>query len=435
MVVEHVPDEAERRWIEPAMLALLGIGTESANSEQLFAAWRTFFERMAETGLVALVFEDLHWADSGTLDFIEHMLEWSRSSPIFIVTLARPDLLERRSDWGAGKRNFTSLYLEPLPEEAMRELLAGLVPGLPENAVRAIVGRADGIPLYAVETVRTLLAEGRLALEGDRYVPTQDLATLSVPETLQALIAARLDALDPVDRSLVSVAAVLGQSFTLAGLAAVTGNPEEELEPSLRDLVRRELFVHIADPRSPERGQYAFVQGLIREVAYSILAKRDRKSHHIAAARYFESVPTDELSGALAQHYFAAHENAPTRSGGRCARRTGPNRPESGGRARDWPGRPRPGGLLSSPGPHDHDRSGRRGCTARAGRNGRLERRPPRGSRYAAPAGRGAEPGGRRRRRHGPVHDEMRRGAHAGAPGEPRPGAPRAGSRRVRRPS
>ena len=310
-VREHVPDEAERRWIEPALLALLGIGTESANSEQLFAAWRTFFERMAETGLVALVFEDLHWADSGTLDFIEHLLEWSRTSPIFVITLARTDLLERRPEWGAGKRNFTSLYLEPLTEPSMRELLAGLVPGLPENAVRAIVGRADGIPLYAVETVRTLLAEGRLALEGDRYVPTQDLAQLSVPETLQALIAARLDALDPADRSLVSLAAVLGQSFTLSGLAAVSGTPEDDLEPRVRNLVRRELFVHIADPRSPERGQYAFVQGLIREVAYSMLAKRDRKSYHLAAARYFESVPTDELSGALALHYFSAHENAP----------------------------------------------------------------------------------------------------------------------------
>ena len=132
-----------------------------------------------------------------------------------------------------------------------------------------------------------------------------------MPETLQALIAARLDALDPAERSLVSLAAVLGQSFTLAGLAAVSGALEDDLEPKIRDLVRRELFVHIVDPQSPERGQYAFVQGLIREVAYSMLAKRDRKSHHIAAARYFESVPTDELSGALALHYFAAHENAP----------------------------------------------------------------------------------------------------------------------------
>ena len=105
-VIEHVPDEEERRWIEPALLALLGIGTESANSEQLFAAWRTFFERMAETGLVAMVFEDLHWADSGTLDFIEHLLEWSRSSPIFIITLARTDLLERRAGVGCREAEF-----------------------------------------------------------------------------------------------------------------------------------------------------------------------------------------------------------------------------------------------------------------------------------------------------------------------------------------
>ncbi|MDQ3406703.1 MAG: AAA family ATPase, partial [Chloroflexota bacterium] len=133
-VAEHIPDEGERRWIEPALLALLGIGTETGGSEQLFSAWRTFFERMAETGTLALVFEDLHWADSGTLEFIEHLLEWSRTSPIFIVTLARPELLERRPNWGAGKRNFTSLYLEPLAEPAMGELLSGLVPGLSQAA-------------------------------------------------------------------------------------------------------------------------------------------------------------------------------------------------------------------------------------------------------------------------------------------------------------
>ena len=115
---------------------------------------------------MVLVFEDFHYADSGLIDFVDHLLEWSRAYPIYVVTLARPELLERRTDWGAGKRNFTSLYLEPLPEAAMRELLAGLVPGLPETAVKAIVARADGIPLYAVETVRMLLAEGKLGARG-----------------------------------------------------------------------------------------------------------------------------------------------------------------------------------------------------------------------------------------------------------------------------
>ncbi|MEO6577432.1 MAG: adenylate/guanylate cyclase domain-containing protein [Candidatus Limnocylindria bacterium] len=309
-VAEHITDEGERRWIEPALLALLGIGTEIGGSEQLFSAWRTFFERMAETGTVALVFEDLHWADSGTLEFIEHLLEWLRTSPIFIVTLARPELLERRPNWGAGKRNFTSLYLEPLAEGAMGELLSGLVPGLSQAAIRAIVARADGIPLYAVETVRTLIAEGRLSLEGERYVPSGDLATFAVPETLHALIAARLDGLPAEDRTLLTHAAVLGQSFTPQGIVAVTGTTEGELEPRLQDLVRRELLVHIADARSPERGQYAFVQSLIREVAYGMVARRDRKVRHLAAARYFETLPTDEMSGALARHYLAAHENA-----------------------------------------------------------------------------------------------------------------------------
>ncbi len=138
-VAEHVPDEAERRWIEPALLALLGVGS-GMGSEQLFGAWRTFFERLAATAPVVMVFEDHHYADTGLLDFVDHLLEWSRNVPIYVMTLARPELLERRPDWGAGKRNFFSMYLEPLSEPAMRAMLAGLVPGLPEGAIRAIVG-------------------------------------------------------------------------------------------------------------------------------------------------------------------------------------------------------------------------------------------------------------------------------------------------------
>lgn len=126
-----------------------------------------------------------------------------------IVTLARPELLERRPDWGAGQRSFSSIYLEPLTEPQMRELLDGLVPGLPDSAAEAIVARADGVPLYAVEMVRTLIAQGRIKLEDGRYAPTGDLATIAVPESLHALIAARLDAMPAGDRSLVSHAAVL----------------------------------------------------------------------------------------------------------------------------------------------------------------------------------------------------------------------------------
>jgi class 3 adenylate cyclase len=308
---EHVPDAEERGWIEPALLTLLGIERGQIATEQLFAAWRLFFERLSATSTVIMVFEDLHWADAGLLEFIDSLLEWSRAHPICIVTLARPELLERKPDWGAGQRNFTSLFLEPLSPASMRELLAGLVPGLPDAAVTSIVERADGVPLYAVETVRMLLAEGRLAAQPDgTYAPVGAITQLAVPESLTALIAARLDALDPSDRSLLQDAAVLGQSFAPAAVAAVSGFDEAALEPRLRALVRRELLTVEADPRSPERGQYSFVQALIREVAYNTLAKKERKTRHVAAARYYEALDSDEIAGALAGHYLAAHGNA-----------------------------------------------------------------------------------------------------------------------------
>jgi class 3 adenylate cyclase/tetratricopeptide (TPR) repeat protein len=308
-VAEYVPTDDDRRWVEPALLTLLGLEPAPAGGRDvLFAAWRIFFERIAERATTVLLFEDLQWADSGLLDFIEHLLEWSKSVPLIVVTLARPELFDRRPDWGSKTRNLTKLALEPLSDDAMRRLLDGFVPGLPEAAVRAILARADGMPLYAVETVRALVADGRLARDGDAYRPVGELGELAVPDTLRSLIASRLDALDLADRSLVADASVLGQSFGLAGLTAVSGQTAETLEPRLKALVRRELFDVEIDPRSPERGQYRFVQSLIREVAYGTLAKRERRARHLAAARYFEALGDDELAGALASHYVAAHE-------------------------------------------------------------------------------------------------------------------------------
>jgi class 3 adenylate cyclase/tetratricopeptide (TPR) repeat protein len=308
---EFVQDEADRRRIEPALLFLLGFGEAPAGGrEELFAAWRTFFERIATVATTALVFEDLQWADQGLLDFIDHLLEWSTGYPLYVVTLARPELLERRPDWGAGRRNFVALSLQPLGEPAMRQLLGGLVPGLPETAVRSILERAGGVPLYAVETVRMLVAEGRLERVGEAYRPTADLTTLAVPESLQALIAARLDALPPVDRALLQDGAVLGQTFPLPALAALNGEPAEILEPRLRGLARREILAVDTDPRSPERGQWGFTQALIREVAYATLSKKERRARHLAAARYFESLGDEEV-GVLATHYVDAYLASP----------------------------------------------------------------------------------------------------------------------------
>jgi class 3 adenylate cyclase/tetratricopeptide (TPR) repeat protein len=308
MVAEYVAATDDRRLVEPAMLALLGVEPAPAGGRDvMFAAWRIFFERIATRGTTVLVFEDIHWADSGLLDFIDHLAEWARGAPILIVTLARPELFERRPTWGAGRRTFTSIALEPLAPAGMRALLAGFVPGLPEHAVEVILARADGIPLYAVETVRSLVAEGRLQEQDGSYRPTGNLAALAIPETLQSLIASRLDALEAADRALIQDAAVLGQTFAPAALAAVHGTSEADLEPRLRALARRELLEVRVDPRSPERGQYGFVQSLIREVAYATLARRDRRTRHLAVARYFEGLGDQELAGALATHYLAAY--------------------------------------------------------------------------------------------------------------------------------
>src|SRR5208282_3653381 len=219
---EHVRDPEERRWVEPRLAHLLGIEERTArDKEDLFAAWRLFFERMSEVRPVVMSFEDMQWADSSLLDFVEYLLDWSRNHAIFVLTLSRPDLIERRPNWGAGRRNFTSIYLDPLSREAMAELVTGLVPGLPEDVSDRIVARAEGVPLYAVETVRMLIDRGLLIREGATYRPAGSIGALDIPETLHALIAARLDGLAPTERSLLQDAAVIGKTFSKEALCAL----------------------------------------------------------------------------------------------------------------------------------------------------------------------------------------------------------------------
>jgi len=308
---QYVPDLGERHWIEPRLAGLLGLEELPTESrEELFAAWRSFFERMAQQNPVLLVFWDLQWADQGLLDFIEYLLTWARSSPIFVLAEARPELFDRRPGWGTSVRSAALIHLEPMDDYAMEQLLTGLVPNLPKAALGAVIERAAGIPLYAVETLRILLDRGVLEADGDQYRLVGDLPELSIPETLHALIAARLDALDPNDRTLITDASVLGLSFSVPALEALANLAGEELTQRLDRLVRHELLVLDVDPRSAERGQYRFVQGVVREVAYQSLAKRDRRTRHLAAARYFESLGEDDLTGVLASHYMAAHQTA-----------------------------------------------------------------------------------------------------------------------------
>jgi class 3 adenylate cyclase/tetratricopeptide (TPR) repeat protein len=316
-ITESVEDPEERAFIEPRLQHLLGLTERMApDREDLFSAWRLFVERMAEQYPVVMVFEDIHWADAALLEFVEALLERSRSHPIFVLTLARPDLVDRHPGWGARVRSFTSVTLDPLDDDAIDALLRGLVPGIEDDAIDRIRERAEGVPFYAVETVRMLLDRGLLEPGEAGYRVTGDLSALQVPETLQTLIAARLDALETDERSLLQNASVLGRTFNARGLAALAGGHETSLRPLLDDLVRKELLYLDNDPFSPERGQYGFLQALVQRVAYETLSRRDRKAKHLAAAAYLASsagIDPDEIAEVVAAHFldaFRADEDA-----------------------------------------------------------------------------------------------------------------------------
>jgi len=308
-----VADDRDRAFLEPRLAHLIGLAERTApDKEDLFSAWRLFFERLADRGPVVMVFEDLQWADAGLLDFIEYLLDWSRSYPLYLLTVSRPDLAARRPSWGAGRRDFTSIFLEPIGDGEMSSLLDGLVPGLPGETRQEIVARADGVPLYAVETVRMLLGRGALTRAGDGYRLSGPIEGFDVPETLHALVAARLDGLEPEERALLSDAAVLGKSFTRDGLMALSGRAADALEPVVISLLRKEFLTLQSDRLSPERGQLAFVQDLLRRVAYDTMSKGERKARHLAAAAHLQAEPAgdDELAGVVASHYLDAYRSA-----------------------------------------------------------------------------------------------------------------------------
>jgi class 3 adenylate cyclase/predicted ATPase len=314
-LAEYVPDPEQRAWVGPRLGNLLGLEERvDSDRQDLFAAWRLFFERLADEQPVVLLFEDLQWADQALLAFIEFLLEWSASQRLYVLALSRPGLAEQHPDFARGVRNTATLALEPLSEAEMTTLLDGYVPGLPEELQQQVLGRAQGVPLYAVETVRMLLDRGLLVQEGSVYRPTGEIERLEIPESLHALAAARLDGLPVEERALVQQACVLGKSFTKQALAALTGQSEAELEPLLAGLVRKEVLSLQADPRAPERGQYGFLQELLREVAYETLSRKDRKTRHLAAVAALEQTyqgADEEVPEVIAAHLLAAAEALP----------------------------------------------------------------------------------------------------------------------------
>src|SRR5205823_6910750 len=247
-VASAAPGDPDAQWLEGHLRPLVGLGgdleAQGDRRSEAFAAWRRFLEALAEQRPLVLVFEDLQWADDGLLDFVDHLVDWSGAVPLLVITAARPELLDRRPGWGGGKRNAVTLSLSPLSETETARLIAALLdqPVLPAETQATLLARAGGNPLYAVEYARTL-AEG-------------PVTESQIPETLQGVIAARLDLLSAQEKAVVQDAAAIGKVFWLGALAALGQEPSWQIEERMHALERKE-FVR-RERRSSVEGDVEF---------------------------------------------------------------------------------------------------------------------------------------------------------------------------------
>ena len=310
-----LPEGEERAWFRQRLLPLLGIeATSSAEREELFTAWRRFLEGVAEERPTVLVFEDLHWADEAMLTFLEHLADLAEGVPLLIVCTARPELYERFPDYGSRLRNINTINLAPLSQAETARLISALLDAkvLPEELQQPILERAGGNPLYAEEFVRLLKDKGMLVRRGSSW-ELQEGAEVPFPESVQALIAARLDTLDGEAKSLLADAAVIGKVFWAGAVAAMGDRDPHAVTTALRDMSRKELVRPSRQSSMAGEAEYAFWHVLARDVAYHQLPRASRATRHVAAASWIESKAPErieDLADVLAYHYATALELA-----------------------------------------------------------------------------------------------------------------------------
>jgi class 3 adenylate cyclase/tetratricopeptide (TPR) repeat protein len=311
-VAALLPDSTEARWVEGHLRTLVGLDLQADSASdrrgETFAAWRRFFEALAEQAPLVLVFEDLHWADDGLLDFVDHLVEWAVDVPLLVVATARPELLERRPGWGGGKRNALTISLAALSADETAELLEALLDEteLPRDVHAALLTRAGGNPLYAGEYVRMLVGTGLLRRNGDGWA-VKPGAELPLPASVQAVIAARLDALETREKSLLQSASVLGETFVRSAVAALGSMPQPAVDELLLSLERKEFVRRARQPTPGPDREYLFRHVLVRDVAYGQMARARRAEKHRLAAEWLESLGRpDEHAETLAYHYSSA---------------------------------------------------------------------------------------------------------------------------------
>ena len=297
--------------VAPQIRALVGAGEARGMSrEDLFEAWRRFLERLAARYPLALVLDDLHWADAGLLDFVEHVADWAQG-PIMIVATARPELFETRPTWGGGKRNAASIYLDPLSAAEGEAMLDALLSGpITPELKRTIVDRSEGNPLYVEEIVRKLIDDGVLrATEAAKWEVARPVAEVELPRSVHGLIAARLDGLPDDEKAVLQDAAVVGRVFWLGAVAELTGRPMAEVREGLGRLRVKEIVLPHEPSSFSDEYEFSFRHNLIRDGAYDSLPKTLRADKHAGVARWAEARAgdrADEISELIATHELEA---------------------------------------------------------------------------------------------------------------------------------
>ena len=303
-----VEEPAEAEWMGSRLAPLIGLAdTKSDGVEQMesFSAWRLFLEAIASQRPLVLAFEDLHWAQSAMIDFLTHVLEWSTGRPMLILCSARPELLDRDPKWGGGMRNSVMVSLTPLSDLETRALLESILPRDTAPGVYDLIAeRAGGNPLFAEEFVRMLQDRGGAAVGSDVV-----LLSDSSPESLDALIAARLDTLDVEEKSLLQDASVIGRVFWPSAVAAVSGSDLHSVRAALRGLTQRDLVRPSRISSVQGDSEYAFAHALIRDVAYGQIPRLERVDKHVVAAGWIERLAVERVADhadLLAHHYGQA---------------------------------------------------------------------------------------------------------------------------------
>jgi class 3 adenylate cyclase/DNA-binding SARP family transcriptional activator/tetratricopeptide (TPR) repeat protein len=286
-LLEH--DEAAAA-VSERVTEVIGLARAAGTAEEGSWAVRKLLENLAQRRPVIVVFDDLNWAEPTLLDLLEHVAEWSRDAPILLICMSRPELLDLRPGWGGGKRNATTIFLEPLSGHESEVLIDNLVggPALVGQVRERIQEASAGNPLFVEEMVSMLIDEGLLQRENGRWAAVEDLSRVRVPTSIQVLLASRLDQLSATERRVLERGAVEGNVFHLGAIEAL-GPPEDrpDLASSLSSLTRKDLVRPHRPAFAGEQG-YGFRHPLIREATYEALPKQVRSELHEGYADWLE---------------------------------------------------------------------------------------------------------------------------------------------------